>query len=237
MDNDSNPDNVTTDPTDTGGSLRRKGLAIGLTAGLLGGTAAGFAFGVPGLSSAASPGVVAQVDETEPVDAEAASGLRDLLQPLVDDGTITATQADAVTAHLQANRPERGERHGGPFGHGHGPLGRFLAESSDALTELLGIDEATLLQELRDGSSLAEIATANGVEVQTVIDTLVATATEQIDQSVADGEIDEARAEELKATLVERMTDRVNGVRPERPAHSEDDENPADTEAPTTTEG
>src|SRR6188508_2005175 len=98
-------------------SYRTRGLTIGLAAGLLGGTAAGLVFGVPGLSSASSPSaVVQQTDDTTPGDstpadstpsdptetesesgeAESGSRLRDALQPLVDDGTITAAQADAV---------------------------------------------------------------------------------------------------------------------------------------------
>ncbi len=249
MNNEMNNDTTATpSPTSTGpgqpvaGKSLRKGLTIGLAVGLLGGSAAGFAFGVPGLSSAASPSVVQQTDETDPASEptteaapEVGSRLRDELQELVDAGTITAEQADAVTAHLVENGLERrGDRMERREHRGERGLGKFLGDSSEALAELLGIDAATLRQELRDGSTLAEIATANGVEVQTVIDTLVATATTQIDQAVTDGKIDAAKAEEMKATLVERVTERVNNGRPERPAH--DDQAAEDTDAPVTTE-
>ena len=56
--------------------------------------------------------------------------IRELLQDLVDDGTITAAQADAVAEHLAANRPERG----GP-GRGHHP-----GFDGEVLAGLLGID-------------------------------------------------------------------------------------------------
>ena len=69
------------------------------------------------------------------------------------------------------------------------------------------------------GARLAEVATAHGVDPQAVIDTLVTAATAEIDQAVTDGRIDADKADEIKATLEERVTDRVNGVRPERPAH------------------
>ena len=128
MDNDMNPDDI--DPTaesDTdscSGRSVRKGLTIGLAAGLLGGAAAGFAFGVPGLSGAASPERRAADRGHRAVDRSgdrsgagrrrgAGTRLRELLQPLVDDGTITAEQADAVVAHLQESLPERGEGRGG----------------------------------------------------------------------------------------------------------------------------
>ena len=75
---------------------------------------------MPGLSSAASPSVVQQTEDTVPStdpddrdpchrpgrrpgagSSSAGTRLRDALQPLVDDGTITAEQADAVVAQLK----------------------------------------------------------------------------------------------------------------------------------------
>ena len=154
----------------------RRGLTIGLAGGLLAGTAAGLVFGVPGLSSAASDvastpaALVQQTDETDPAvpaddpadapDApEMGTRLRETLQPLVDDGTITAEQADAVTAQLVENRPERGEGEGrGPGGHRSGPGMFARGVGSEALTDLLGIDAQELRTQLRDGATLAEIA-------------------------------------------------------------------------------
>jgi hypothetical protein len=242
---DANPGGMRNEAASSGRSVR-KGLAIGLTAGVLGGAAAGFAFGVPGLSSAASPSVVQQTEDSVPSsdsatestpaadpvapasDELAGTRLRDAIQPLVDAGTITAAQADAVVAQLEDSFPGRGAGHrGGPMGgdhrggHGGGGFGRFFGEASDALTELLGIDAATLREELESGSTLAEVATAHGVDTQVVIDTLVTAAAAQIDQAVTDGRIDADKADEIKATLEERVTDRVNGVRPDRPADDE----------------
>mgnify|MGYP003457400798 CR=1 FL=1 len=101
-------DNI--DTADTAG--KRRGLTIGLAGGLLAGTAAGLVFGVPGLSSAASDdtsvtpaALVQQADETDPTtdpstdpaaDAEAGTRLRETLQPLIDDGTITAAEFDSL---------------------------------------------------------------------------------------------------------------------------------------------
>ncbi len=121
---------MSNDNIDTAGSPgKRRGLTIGLAGGLLAGTAAGLVFGVPGLSSAASdttsaaPAVVVQqtdeTDPTAPADAgEMETHLKEDLQPLVDSGTITAEQADAVVAQLIASRPDRGEFGEGPGGHG-----------------------------------------------------------------------------------------------------------------------
>ena len=73
----SNTGESNTGETNTGKSMtgKRKGLAVGLTLGLLGGTAAGLVLGVPGLSSAADSGsptaIVQQLDETDDAEAKA----------------------------------------------------------------------------------------------------------------------------------------------------------------------
>jgi hypothetical protein len=211
-------------PTATSSGPRR-GVAVGVAGGLLAGTAAGLVFGVPGLTSATSSevtpaAVVQQVDEngaTTPSDASTEPGtrLRETLQPLVDAGTITPAQADAVTTHLVENRPERGERgegrgpggrHGGP-----GMFGRGVA--SEALTDLLGLDAQELRQQLRDGSTLAEIATAQGVEVQAVVDELVGELEERVNNAVENGRIDQAEADEKLAVAEAKIADMVENGR------------------------
>ncbi len=214
----------------------RRGLTIGLAGGLLAGTAAGLVFGVPGLSSAASDSgvtaaLVQQTDETDPatdpaIDAgnvEPGARLRESLQELVDEGTITAEQADAVATHLVENRPERGEfgeGHGRGGHHGPGMFGRGVA--SEALTDLLGIDAQELRQQLRDGATLAEIATAQGVEPTAVIDELLAEVEERVTNAVENGRIDQAEADEKLAEAETRITDMVNNGRPDRDADTPD---------------
>ena len=143
--------------------------------------------------------------------------LREALQPLVDDGTITAEQADAVVAQLKESLPDHGGRfgHGGPGHRGGGVFGHIFGEASDVVTGLLGIDADTLRTELLDGKSLADIATENGVEPQAVIDALVAEAMTHLDQAVADGRIDADQADDLEADLSETITDLVNGSLPD----------------------
>jgi hypothetical protein len=108
-------------------------------------------------------------------------------QEATDDGT-QAPPADA---------PER-----------HGPRGMHLSVAADAI----GIPEEDLLAALRDGQSLAEVAEANGVDPQVVVDALVQAA------------IDSGRfTEDDRADLTERITERVNeagfGPGPGGPGH------------------
>ena len=223
-----NEDTLNSTPSPASPAGKRRGIAVGLAGGLLAGTAAGLVFGVPGLSSAASTDVavsqaalVQQTDETdtttEDAPAEMGTRLREALQELVDGGTISAEQADAVAAHLVENRPERGdgEGHGGHRG-GPGMFGRGVA--SEALTDLLDIDGEELRTQLRDGATLAEIAAEQGVDVQLVIDELVAEVTERVDNAVENGRIDQAEADEKLADAEAKITEMVNSGRPDRPA-------------------
>lgn len=201
------------------GTGRRRSVATGLVGGLLAGTAAGLVLGVPGLSSAATDvtqpavGLVAQVDSETDTGAETdtdaprpdrSERLRELLQELVDDGTLTAAQADTVATHLVENAPERGHR--GPRGGG---------VISEVITETLGLDAAELREQLQSGATLADIAASQNVEVQTLIDALVAEAQVRLDAAVADGKLTADEAADKAATIEERVTAGVNGERPE----------------------
>ncbi len=216
---------------------RRRALAAGLAIGLLGGTA-GLVIGAPGLTSASNDlaSLTEQTDTTEvpaaPSDdarpATHAERLRESLQELVDAGTITDEQADAVAEHLVAAGAQHrggpggehrggpgGEHRGGPGGQhpgrpGGGMFGRGDGATSDALTDLLGLDADELREQLRDGSTLAEIAAAQDVEPQAVIDVLVGEVEEHLDAAVENGRLEQAEADERLAEATERITERVN---------------------------
>lgn len=205
---------------------RNRAVAIGLTAGLLGGTAAGMVFGVPGLTSAdsATPSVVAQVDDDTDVlgdapDARPEPGvrLREAIQPLVDDGTITADQADAVVATLLDAAPDREERRDQRGDRrDRREERRDRRDAPEAVQELLGLSPEELREQLRDGATLGEIAEEQGVEPQAVVDAIVAELTERVDAAVAAGKLDAERAAEKLAEAEERISERVTNGRPDR---------------------
>ena len=128
------------------------------------------------------------------------------LDGLVDDGTITQAQADAVADALQEARPERPDF--GPWGKG-GWFGVGVAVLDEA-ADAIGIEEDELLTALRDGQTIAEVAESNGVEPQAVIDALVAAIRERLDDAVADGSIEQEDADERLADATERITEFVN---------------------------
>jgi hypothetical protein len=74
----------------------------------------------------------------------------------------------------------------------------------------IGISEADLKTALDSGQSIAAVATAHGVDPQTVIDALVADAQAKLAARVASGDITQAQADEVSADLVQHITDHVN---------------------------
>jgi polyhydroxyalkanoate synthesis regulator phasin len=138
--------------------------------------------------------------------------LREELQELVDNGTLTSEQADAVATFLVENRPDHGRHHGLPgwFERRHDGFGLDRGE----IAELFGLEPAELRDLLRDGQSLADVATAQGIDVQVVIDTFVTAAKEHLDAGVANGRLTQEEADAKLAELTERITEMVDTARP-----------------------
>jgi predicted DNA-binding protein YlxM (UPF0122 family) len=65
------------------------------------------------------------------------------------------------------------------------------------LAELLGLTTEELQEAVLDGQSLAEIAEANGIEPQALVDAIVAELQAKMDQAVADGDLDQEQATAL----------------------------------------
>lgn len=126
---------------------------------------------------------------------------REVLDPLVDDGTLTEAQADTVADHLATTLP-------GHRGHflGRGP---GLA-SFEAAADIIGIENAELREALAAGASLAEVAEDNGVDVETLVDGLAAALNEKVDELVADGRMTAEQAAEIKENAPERIGNFVN---------------------------
>ena len=127
------------------------------------------------------------------------AGLSTLLSDLVKKGTITQSQADAITkalsdkaAAIDADRAAD------------------RAAKEAVITSTLGIDATTLRTRLQAGESLATIA---GAKKDALIAAIVAFETKEIDAKVTAGKITAAQATTLKANLTARVTDMVNSVK------------------------
>lgn len=229
--------------------MKKKIVASGLAVGLVAGAGAGLILqssGFAGASNTSSSANVATVS-TDPSGStdtgtdrpDPSTRITEILQPLVDDGTLTADQLSAVVDALAAAGPIGGG-HGGPGGPGGrgGPGGDHGGRGGlglDAAATALGITADELRTELEGGSTLADVAAAKGVDVQTLIDALVAEAKAHVDDEVASGEITQAEADTKLADATTRITDAVNNGFPQRGDHRGPDDDGDGPDATVTT--
>jgi polyhydroxyalkanoate synthesis regulator phasin len=149
---------------------------------------------------------IAQEDAVEEETAERIfTPLTDALDELVREGVINQDQADAVAEKLEDTFPARR----GIIRHRIGHLRSFFDE--------LGLDPAEVMEQLQDGATIADMAEANGIDVDGMIDAAVASATDRVQALVDRGRMDQETADEKLAELEERLTDLVNGDYDELP--------------------
>jgi hypothetical protein len=134
----------------------------------------------------------------------------------VTSGRLTQAQADQITPTLTQRFTDlvNGVHPaGGPGGFGHGPGGG--GDDLAAAATYLGSTTANLLTQLQAGKTLAQVATAtSGKSTAGLIAALVAAEKTEIAGKVTSGELTQAQADQMTATLTARFTDFVNGVRP-----------------------
>ena len=111
--------------------------------------------------------------------------------PSATDGSGGQTATALVTTE-QESFAVRGER-----GGARGAIGADVAG-------VIGIDPADLREAVRGGQSLAEVAEANGVAVQSVVDAIVESMNERIDQAAESGRLSAEQATEARANAAER---------------------------------
>jgi hypothetical protein len=99
-------------------------------------------------------------------------------------------------------------------GFGFGPLGGMKEDKLGAAAKALGITADELIKDLRNGQSIADVAKAKNIDVNTVIDAIVRDAQSSIDAAVKDGKLTQDEATKLKGDLKDRVTDLVNNAGP-----------------------
>ncbi|MEO0493697.1 MAG: hypothetical protein AAF081_09795, partial [Actinomycetota bacterium] len=115
--------------------------------------------------------------------------------------------------YLPVPDPEAEGTEGRDGRRGHRGGGCHLEEIAAAI----GIEEDALRAELDAGQSIADVAEANGVAADVIVDLLVDQAEERIAEKVEAGRITEDEAAEKLANVEERAEDRVERVRGEEP--------------------
>ncbi|MFA9565557.1 MAG: hypothetical protein ACERLM_12745 [Acidimicrobiales bacterium] len=172
--------------------MKKTLLTIAATAGIaLGGMSAASVASAQsyGDDSSTETAVVEDVDQAEVQSPEAL--------PVQDENDGQSEDAEP-NEDAQAN--EEGER----GRHRRGGCGNL-----DAAAEAIGVEVDDLRSALDDGQSIADVATANDVDPDTVVDAMVASADEHLAEKVEAGRLTQEEADERLAEKTERINDRV----------------------------
>jgi hypothetical protein len=196
----------------------------GLTVALVGGLGLAMAFGLaPRGATSAQAAPAAQAAEggsglwsgfldnlaaalgiqRSALDSAISSAGEATLDEAVAAGTLTQEQADAILPRVQAG--DLGAVYGGRGGpggrHGGARIAGLHQAMRDAAASALGITSDELSSALRGGQTLAELAAANGVGEQAVIDAALAAADTKLDEAVAAGTLTQEQADAIYARL------------------------------------
>lgn len=129
--------------------------------------------------------------------------------PVETTETTVAPDAEDIVLVQDTGEPDTQE--GDVDGERDGRRGHRGGCDLDEAAAAIGIDVADLRVAIDSGDTIADVAEANGVEVEVVIDAMVDAKAERISEKVAEGRITQQEADEKLAELEARITDRVNG--------------------------
>lgn len=159
------------------------------------------------------------------VKAAAKTTVTERVAQLVSNGRLSQTQADELLKTLDASLdtaingglPEGfANRRDGRGGNNNRVTALLDARTSSVLLRetatLTGLTQRDLLQEVRSGKTLAQIATEKNVEVSAVVGAAVASITEQVNQWVTSGRLTQAQADEYLAGLEAKLTEQMNSA-------------------------
>jgi hypothetical protein len=193
------------------------GLAAGAGAGfvLTGATdTAGASGSAAGASSTSAPATTAAPSAGQngaaAKNADRTQRLKDILDPLVKNGTITQAQENAVIAAIEKAQPAFGRGGFGRFGH----FGHFGDAEFAAAAKAIGVSADELRSALRSGQTIAQVAKAHNVAVSKVVDAMTAAFKQQLQTAVANGRITQAQANTAVAAAKDKITALVSGQMP-----------------------
>ncbi len=147
------------------------------------------------------------VESSELTDA-LAGALADQIDAAVAAGRLTEKQGAEMKQRLaDGDMPLLGFPGGG--GHPGGP-GHF--GGLDAAATYLGLTEAELRDKLAGGTTLAEVAKAQGKTVDGLVQAMLTAAKEKLAAAVADGRLTAEQQAEILADLPDRIADQVNNA-------------------------
>ena len=159
---------------------------------------------------AALAGTIAELADSQGMTLEGVADaliapLIERIQQAVEDGRITQEQADERIEQMEANVLE-GLQTGSWFSMGsRGRRGGPGGVQPALLAETLGMTTEELREALADGQTIAELAEAQGVALEDIVDASLAPMVERIQQAVEDGRITQEEADERIEQMEEKL--------------------------------
>ena len=135
----------------------------------------------------------------------------------INSSSVTVLNTSATSSNVAQ---QAAAMRGGPKG---------ASKNVAAIASVLKLTEAELKTQMQSGKTLAQIATAQSVSVQSVIDVLVTDMQAHIAEELASGEITQAQATTKLASVTTKATERVNNVQPARGAGTRGHHNNSET--------
>lgn len=135
---------------------------------------------------------------------------------LVAEGKLDADKAEQIKSRIEEGEGlfpfwRLGAKFGRWFDHP-----KLVFGALDSAADAIGISRGELIEELRDGKSLAQVAQEHNVSVDALKNAMLQDARERLDQAVADGKLTQERADEIYANFQSRIDDLVHRTWPRR---------------------
>jgi hypothetical protein len=146
----------------------------------------------------------------------------DRIDAAVAAGKLTKEQGDAAKKRLESASglpllglgAGRGPHPGGPGGPGRLGFGFGPGMSLSAAAKFLGLSDADLRTQLRDGKSLADIAKAKGKTTAELKAAMKTAITSELDQAVTDKKLTAEQRTKILAGIDARLDDLIDYTRP-----------------------
>ena len=146
----------------------------------------------------------------EEYDAAVEQAREQVVGEALDEGWLTEEQAERMQERFEQGP---GGRMGGGFMKApRGFMGRGGSSLIGVAAEALDMSFEDLHAELQDGKSIAEVAEAQGVDTQDIIDTYLAQLEENLTQAVEDGKITQNQADWMLEQATENAPEQLENA-------------------------
>ncbi|WP_026963002.1 D-aminoacyl-tRNA deacylase [Alicyclobacillus herbarius] len=132
------------------------------------------------------------------------AGFKQHLDQAVQNGKLTASKEQALIQKFDANVQKLVE-------HKFTAHPAKKAKALKVIAQVLGVSEQTLLQDLKNGQSIAQVAKSKGISTDSLVSQLVTKAKARLDQAVQNGKLTASKEQQILNNLQKRLTRLVEG--------------------------